>query len=154
MRNQGLCMRQVIQKVIKCVKMLLQRMAVSHCYIERRWACVLKSDCVCAAGSKSPRPWDWEAGTTYMQACFLSRMFLLKNVEGGNIFPHSHPILPPINIWLLLDPIKRLICRAGSCSVARMTICECICIMYERYLPSDTDTPLPFSVCPQHPVTH
>ena len=86
---------------------------------------------VCAQSSKSPRPWDWEAGTcrhVLCHTCSCSRM------PGLNL-SHFHPIFLPINIWLLLNPIKRWIHRTEACSVARMTMFECICIMYERQPP-------------------
>ena len=100
------------------------------CDIERMWKCVCLSAIVCVwfKVTSSLRLRDWHHAPadmiTVTHTCSCSRMW------GLNL-SHSHPISLPINIWYLLDPIKRLIHRAGICSVARMTLRECICIMYE-----------------------
>lgn len=92
--------------------------------------CVRSSTLLCAHSSKSPRPWDREAGTALVQTCSPPHVFLLQDEGRGLHLSLSHPIWLAINIWLQLDPIIRLIHRRGTCSVARMTMRERICIMY------------------------
>lgn len=88
------------------------------------------STLLCAHSSKSPRPWDREAGTALVQTCSPPHVFPLQDEGRGLHLSLSHPIWLAINIWLQLDPIIRLIHRRGTCSVARMSMRERICIMY------------------------
>ena len=69
----------------------------------RAGVCALVQLCVCAQSSKSPRPWDWEAGTTHVQTCSPSHMFPLQDAGAkffsfsSNITGHQYLITPGPN---------------------------------------------------------
>lgn len=110
---------------------------------------VLKCVCVCAEFkvTSSLRLKGWHAA----RADMFSVTHVPALAFGGLNLSHSHPVFLPINIWLLLDPIKRLIHRMGTCSVVRVTMCECICIMYEQP-PTLTPLHLQCSQCSHVPT--
>lgn len=151
---KGLCMRLEMW----CVKMLLKGLVAEDAhfplwYWKNVWgvcalmcthSCVVQSHLVPETKRLAPRL------CRHRHTCFCSRM------RGLNL-SQSHPILLPINIWLLLDSIIRLIHRMWTCSLARMTMHECICIMDEQppnHHLSDAHTPLTVHISPQYLVTH